>query len=87
MYSNFTKFYVRKTTNPFSLPSKNWPKSPTRVQEWDPPFSEFRACEKNTLITLINIIIIMAGHAGRLHNEWKTGGRKLYHTTQKEKET
>jgi hypothetical protein len=28
---------LRKTTSAFSPPGKNWPKLPTRAQEWDPP--------------------------------------------------
>jgi hypothetical protein len=33
-----------KTTKASGLPSKNWPKSPTRVQERDPPSSGFPTC-------------------------------------------
>jgi hypothetical protein len=35
---------LRKTTNASGLPSKNWPKSPTGVHEWDPTPSGFQTC-------------------------------------------
>jgi hypothetical protein len=35
---------LRKMTNVPGLPSKNWPKSSTRVQQWDPPSSGLPTC-------------------------------------------
>jgi hypothetical protein len=58
---------LRKTSSASSLPNKNWPKSPTRVQEWDPPSFEFPTCANTcSSLNLIELIII-AGHAWQLN--------------------
>jgi hypothetical protein len=35
---------LRKTTNASGLPSKNWPKSPKSMKEWDPLATSASMC-------------------------------------------